>query len=464
MTDYYWIGTTGDSWADGDKWSLSTGGELAAAYPGINDLAHFDAGGGAFNGTIPDMALGTGGIVIDATYWTVNITWLPANTALTIGSAGLVADLGTATNFWTYAGNIASNGNIAFSNTASSGTAGPAGNLYAQSSSIILNNPGTWTATPASWVAEKDFKVLTGDLTGGPTALIIYGDFWADNYCTLPTGSVLAFGSSGVVHHVHGGPYSMLVSVDTLECDNSGTSDTCEMQFSEGTYLVANNMLLRGNATHPLLLRSGTPGKSWNIQLNTSGTFDLLDIQDGQLTAYDSWTPPLVASNSIDSGNNHGWFLPPGAWLGTTDSNWSTAANWAGAAVPGPGTDVVFDFFGSHGGAVDCVIDVPVSVNSITIWRGYSGHNITQNANVETGSFLQAIGSWTNNGEQLMTIQDMDLQVQSNWFQCGPTFGGTGQLRVDGKFRVLASETTPDVFNSSFPLITGQQQFYVFVQ
>jgi len=87
-------------------------------------------------------------------------------------------------------------------------------------------------------------------------------------------------------------------------------------------------------------------------------------------------------------------------WIASTSSNWNNVVNWSvssggpgGATVPVAADDVNFDI----GGLGSCTIDVPVSVNNITVTASYTG-TISQAANAITIAGAATFGGGTFTG------------------------------------------------------------------
>ena len=96
---------------------------------------------------------------------------------------------------------------------------------------------------------------------------------------------------------------------------------------------------------------------------------------------------------------NGGPFLGPytaaatATWTGGGgDNNWSTAANWSDDTVPATTDAVIFDGTSTK----DCTVDDvgTWSGGTLNVNSGYTG-TVTQNVNITTGNFTQAVGTWT---------------------------------------------------------------------
>ena len=105
-------------------------------------------------------------------------------------------------------------------------------------------------------------------------------------------------------------------------------------------------------------------------------------------------------------------------WVGNTDTNWNTAANWDTVAVPANGDSLVFGTAGSLGATLNNNI-TSLSVNNFTINSGASAFTFNGNA-------LTLTGGLTNN-------------ATSNGQHIGLALSGAGSLNQAGTQRLYLS-------------------------
>lgn len=129
----------------------------------------------------------------------------------------------------------------------------------------------------------------------------------------------------------------------------------------------------------------------------------------------------FVLSSQLKAANRY--------WIATATGNWSNPANWArnsggagGAGVPGVNDNVNFDLNGR--GA--CMVDVPVSIKSLTTSLGFTGV-ISQGASTFSTSGTVSFGAGTFAGGSA------DVTFGGNFSQTGGNFiSTTGTLEFDG--------------------------------
>ena len=122
-------------------------------------------------------------------------------------------------------------------------------------------------------------------------------------------------------------------------------------------------------------------------------------------------------------------------WIGGDDfgNSWNDPHNWSPAVVPTPGSDVSF----SAGSANLCNINVPVTVNSITIDPSYTGA-ITQKPGTTVtvkGNFTEANGTFTGSSSDGDSIT-----VEGDFSVSGGTFQSTlDDLTVGGSWNMAGT-------------------------
>jgi len=154
---------------------------------------------------------------------------------------------------------------------------------------------------------------------------------------------------------------------------------------------------------------SGTVILASNLNLNYSGqdltiTSGTLDLNGKTLTVNDTLTIGASGILNTDNGSytagtttNNGSIIDQRTWLGESDSNWNTAGNWSGGAVPGASQFVMFDErCGLQENNCNVTINANVSVLGVTLASTYTGI-ITQSSGVtiSTGTWAQASGTFT---------------------------------------------------------------------
>ncbi len=170
-------------------------------------------------------------------------------------------------------------------------------------------------------------------------------------------------------------------SFTTTEFHCEAASGTLNLVFKQGITLTTRDLILLGpvGATN-IFLRSSVPGQKWNLSVVGFRNVGGVDVQDSDASS----RLPIPASRSQDSGNNLNWvFGAPVTWLGVSNNNFHTAANWSSGVVPDATTRVLVDSSTalSVTGAVS-ILDLVVGGNtgaaSMTVSAAMTvGENIT---------------------------------------------------------------------------------------
>ena len=141
---------------------------------------------------------------------------------------------------------------------------------------------------------------------------------------------------------------------------------------------------MTGTMGSPISLRSTESPSQWTLDLTGgAGSADYVDVMDAAVaaTSFD-----IVATNSVDSGNNDtvspGWLFGVSqtlTWLGPVGGagSWDVAGNWSPASVPTAIDDVFID----PGGQPTLACDA--ATRNLTILAGATlftaGHDLTIN-------------------------------------------------------------------------------------
>lgn len=145
-----------------------------------------------------------------------------------------------------------------------------------------------------------------------------------------------------------------------------------------------------------LTLQSSTEGYVWFIKCtgenNHSITF--VDVKDSHNISEDTTILPsapynLLATKSIDQGNNSNWDFPDMEynWEGETDTLWTDASNWSPKSIPGSGAKVIIpegksnypkliadlnlnDATGTHKGTITIEAEASFDLNDYSLTAG----------------------------------------------------------------------------------------------
>jgi len=185
-----------------------------------------------------------------------------------------------------------------------------------------------------------------------------------------------------------------------LTCETPGKQLTFE---AGSTQVVEGTLTLTGEITDRVILRSSEDGTPWNI--NASGS-DVLyaDVKDSDA----STGPAIIATTSIDRGNNLNWVFeaPLIIWTGAgADGNWTTALNWITETAPGADSTVLFDGVSGLDPNKDSTIDGSFGGTvAFLIMDGYTG-TITQDTDLAvTGDYVQTSGTFISDPAQAFSV------------------------------------------------------------
>ncbi|MFO0702273.1 MAG: hypothetical protein U0514_00085 [Candidatus Andersenbacteria bacterium] len=232
-------------------------------------------------GNNPTIGSGTGGqITLDGT--------LSGTGTLTVGASGNVAHFALdSTGVLSGFGGLITNGNY----TQSGGTQNfGAYSTFDVNNSFGLNTAASFTAPSGTMTVALNFNNNSGTTF------------------THNNGTVVLDGS-GVTQIILSDV--TFYNLSKTETTNDATDTTISMTAS-ATVTIASSLTLDGlDNDDRINIVSGTPGATSSIDFKGSSTFtgDYLDVSDSTVTDNSSGVAlPLVPANSIDSGNNVGWF------------------------------------------------------------------------------------------------------------------------------------------------------------
>ncbi|MFC1804862.1 filamentous hemagglutinin N-terminal domain-containing protein, partial [Candidatus Omnitrophota bacterium] len=170
-------------------------------------------------------------------------------------------------------------------------------NEAAAALSLTIANGTTYTVSAGNLDVGGNIDI-DGTLTGAGTTISLEGNW--DN------GGTFNAGASTVT--LDGTNQSILGSSTFNNLTKTGSGQT--LTFAAGTtQTVTGTTTLQGNSR--LILRSSTPGTQWNIDPQGGVAINDVDVQDSNNLDFDPGSRNYIDPvNSVDSGNNTGWFTP----------------------------------------------------------------------------------------------------------------------------------------------------------
>jgi len=194
-----------------------------------------------------------------------------------------------------------------------------AGTLSPGATTVIMNGNGKTLTTNSQTL--NNFEASGNTILG--SNLVLSGNLTIDSGKTFDTSSSnytvnvagnwansgTYTGNNSLVTLNGSGGQTMTGSNTFYQLTASASSPNRTLTFANGTtQTISNALTLNGSGGNILLLRSDSPTHQWNITPNGSRTVDYVDVQDSNNTIV---ATPIVATNSIDSGNNTHWTITP---------------------------------------------------------------------------------------------------------------------------------------------------------
>lgn len=188
--------------------------------------------------------------------------------------------------------------------------------------------------------------------------------------------------------------------------------------FAAGTtQTVTNTLTLQGAEDNLLSLRSTNVGSQWNIDPQGTRTLAYLDVKDSNnINETEIDGPALELTNS---GNNTNWGFPV-TWIGGTDLNCSTGANWDTGVMPVAGDKVIIN---STASAISWDASCPSSIKSLTIGSDFAG-------TVTLGRSLSLSGALTVSGGTLIANNQTIAVAGDVTLAAGMYTKGTGTFTL----------------------------------
>ncbi len=181
--------------------------------------------------------------------------------------------------------------------------------------------------------ADADFS--GGAFSAARSSLVLAGEgVQTVNLGNLSFYRVTVLNNAGTVAFEDG------FSATELRCDATG--GVYDISFKQGTTVRVRDLLLMGSAgSTNIFLRSAVTGERWNLAVSGyRWAVQGVDVQDSDASV----GLPVPATASADSGNNVNWLFGAEAgrsvWVGVSNNNFHTAANWSPVGVPGATTRV----------------------------------------------------------------------------------------------------------------------------
>jgi len=196
---------------------------------------------------------------------------------------------------------------------------------------------GTVTASGSEIITlQADADFTGGDFISARSTVLVAGaGDQTVNLGNLIFYRVTVLNNSGTVSFGNG------FSATELRCE--APSGTYNLSFQQGSTVRVRDLILLGSvASTNIFLRSSVYGGKWNLAVTGyRWSVQGVDVQDSDA----SFGLPVPAVFAKNSGGNLNWLFDADAgravWLGTSNNNFHTAANWSSGVVPGATTRIL---------------------------------------------------------------------------------------------------------------------------
>ncbi|NLB55564.1 MAG: hypothetical protein GX811_07340, partial [Lentisphaerae bacterium] len=154
------------------------------------------------------------------------------------------------------------------------------------------------------------------------------------------------------------------------------------LTFKAGSSVFIRDFLLNAESSN-IILRSDSPGSSWNLCVDGLHTVAGVNVADCDASS----GLTILSNNSLNSGNNLNWVFDSSIskWTGAQNNLFHNANNWSPASVPGANDRVVID------NAKPLLSHDPISVLDLTIGGGSETPSVTINAQLNVAENLSII-------------------------------------------------------------------------
>ncbi len=189
------------------------------------------------------------------------------------------------------------------------------------------------------------------------------------------------------------------------------TEATNTLTFHAGSDYTISNLWLHGQSGAPLLLRSSAPGAAWKLNVLRAFGVTYADAADSDASGGLTIRPIMTAN----SGNNVNWDFTKSMgwqkWTGSSSVNFTNAANWSPAVVPGPTSDIFID---------GTFVNAPRLTNTLSVANltigGYSNVSLTVDSPLTVLGDLVVMpkGTITHSANSTTNIYAVNVLVNGN--------------------------------------------------
>lgn len=243
------------------------------------------------------------------------------------------------------------------------------------------------------------------------------------------SSGTMTFGSAGVSSSVSSGTFDFEIKGNAsvfgantfrkLSIDNSGFASETTVAFEGGKKQTIIQISAKGNSTdEKYLTLTSTDISNWNAYfagtLPVASDFEYTKIEKSQsvnstgTSSKDLELAPsltTVLDADIDSPTTIAWFTNACYWIGASDSNWKTLANWS-YTDPDVSVSPVLKYPSYSDGKNDIYIATQDGKNDLELGTGIDGNDAlsVKSLAVRSGKRL-ALGACSINAVEAMSVQ-----------------------------------------------------------
>ena len=220
---------------------------------------------------------------------------------------------------------------------------------------LTFNGSGSWNQV-SSMDINGDLTISSGTLNSVGQDINLAGN-WTNNATYNSGANLVTLDGNG-----------QIISGSSSFNNLTKITAASTLTIQDGTtQSIAGLAILQGGGTGTeLALRSTTPGTRASISFNGTTSFNFLDVRDSDASP-SSITTPLSPANSVNSGNNVGWFTA------TTNAVTSVVAEITPNSAVVSTTSNAFVFYilptitGSDSGFNQSIITAPAGYSNLSI-------------------------------------------------------------------------------------------------
>ncbi len=267
------------------------------------------------------------------------------------------------------------------------------------------------------------------DFTGGSVVPALSTIMIAGNGAQSFNFAGLMFYKVNVQNGVGTVTFNSGFSATELRCEEPSGSLTPGLTFEAGATVTLRDFVMLGSVANTnISLQSSSPGTAWKLVVLAYRLVQGVSVEDSDA----GMGLTIAALSSKDNSGNANWTfgVAPTSWLGTSNSNFHTAANWSSATVPGATdrvlvtTNIPMTITGAvtlleltvGGGTTAAVVtaQAPLTVAQNVVVLSNGTLTLNQPCVVSNGLYVQAGGLLTHSTNTTTEANKLNLTIGGN--------------------------------------------------